>query len=222
MRFLLTVRSNPVSAVLTSLPSNFRTLVSAVAGLLLVTATELAATEPPPLTGPLMENFTFLDEAAPAPQEAFTDIQGRILTLADFHGKVLLINFWATWCAPCIREMPSLDRLQASLEDKPAVVLAISQDRGGARVVEPFYRDLELLSLDIYLDPKGKLARAFGVRGLPTTMLVDAEGRLVGGLQGLAEWDSPEVRALIEHYMPDPVDDEAPVQTQAPASDPQG
>ena len=209
-------------ALLTSLPCNLRTLVSAVAGLLLVTATELAAAEPPSLAGPLAENFTFLDEATPAPQEPFTDIQGRSLTLADFHGKVLLVNFWATWCAPCVREMPSLDRLQASLEGRPAVVLAISQDRAGARVVEPFYRDLELLSLDIYLDPKGKLARAFGVRGLPTTMLIDAEGRLVGGLQGLAEWDSPEVRALIEHYMPEPVDDDAPVQTQAPARDLEG
>jgi thiol-disulfide isomerase/thioredoxin len=162
--------------------------------------------EPPPLEGMFKDNFTLLESPVPAPQTGFFDRSGAPVTLAAFRGQVVLLNFWATWCAPCIREMPALDRLQADLGDQGLTVLAVSQDRDGAKVVGPFLDRLKLDNLAIYLDPAGKLGRDTGLRGLPTTLLIDRRGQLVGGLQGPAEWDSPEAALLIRHYLeqPDP------------------
>ena len=160
--------------------------------------------EQPPLEGMFKDNFTLLESPVPAPQTGFFDRSGALVTLAAFRGRVVLLNFWATWCAPCIREMPALDRLQADLGDQGLAVLAVSQDRGGAKVVRPFLEKLKLDNLAIYLDPAGKLGRDAGLRGLPTTLLIDRRGRLVGGLQGPAEWDSPEAARLIRHYLKQP------------------
>jgi len=146
-------------------------------------------------------HFTPIDPPRPAPDAAFEDGDGRRLTLADFRGRVLLLNFWATWCGPCVVEMPSLDRLQARLGGADFTVVALSQDRGGAEVVGPFYRRLGLASLGVYLDPSNRVARALGVDGLPTTFVLDRQGRTVGTLEGPAEWDSPEAVALIERIM---------------------
>ncbi len=115
-----------------------------------------------------------------------------------------MLNFWANWCAPCVREMPSLDRLQSALEDRDLAVLAVSIDRGGAKVIRPFAKRLGLERLGLYHDPKGALFKAFGVTGLPTTFLIDRRGQIVGAYPGAAEWDGPEARALIEHYLRQP------------------
>jgi thiol-disulfide isomerase/thioredoxin len=133
----------------------------------------------------------------PAPEVSFTDADGNPATFADFKGKPVLVNLWATWCEPCLREMPSLDRLQAKYSDKLSV-LAISEDRGGGKVVNPFVAKLELTKLKIYLDPKSDVGRAFGVRGLPTSIVIDAEGRVVGRVEGAAEWDSAKMLGVIE------------------------
>ena len=158
--------------------------------------------EPPPLEGVFADNFTLLESPAPAPTEGFTDIEGTAMDLSAFKGRVVLVNFWATWCAPCKYEMPSLDRLQAELADRGFKIVALSIDRAGAKVVTPFMKSLELESLEAFLDPKGKVSQAFVVTGLPATYLIDSHGCLVGGMQGPAEWDSPEALALIEHYLP--------------------
>ena len=160
--------------------------------------------EQPPLEGMFKDNFTLLESPVPAPQTGFFDRSGALVTLAAFRGRVVLLNFWATWCAPCIREMPALDRLQADLGDRGLAVLAVSQDRGGAKVVRPFLEKLELDNLEIYLDPDGELGRDTGLRGLPTTLLIDRRGWLVGGLLGPAEWDSPEAALLIRYYLKQP------------------
>lgn len=157
--------------------------------------------EQPPLKGLFRGNFTLLDSPAPASQTPFQDAAGRPVTMADFAGRVVLLNFWATWCPPCIRELPALDRLQGELDAEGLSVVAISWDRGGLAVVAPFLEELGTEHLAIYLDPKGTTGKEFGVRGLPTTLLVDAEGRIVGGLEGPAEWDSPEAVELIRYYL---------------------
>lgn len=156
----------------------------------------------PPLEGVFADNFNLSDPPAPAPTEPFEDLQGRTVTLADFEGRVVVLNFWATWCAPCIREMPSLDRLQAALGAEGLKVIGVSIDRGGREAVEPFMKKLGLEQLEAFLDPKGRLFRAFRAQGVPTTMLIDVEGNVVGSLMGTAEWDSPEAMALIRHYLP--------------------
>ena len=157
--------------------------------------------EKPPLSGVFADNFTLLDEPVPAPEAAIQDGDGKSLTLAVFWGRVVLLNFWATWCAPCVHEMPTLDAVQADLRDEGLAVVAVSLDRGGRKVVAPFYAAHELDNLEIYLDPKGSFARAYGMRGLPTTMLVDRQGRIVGAMQGPADWDGPEAVDLIRHYL---------------------
>jgi thiol-disulfide isomerase/thioredoxin len=137
----------------------------------------------------------------PAPQISFTDMDGHEAELADFKGKFLVVNLWATWCRPCLKEMPSLEALQATL-DKRLTVLAISEDRGGAEAVRPFVIKLGLDKVKIYLDPKSTASRAIAVRGLPTSLVVDADGMVLGKIEGSAEWDSDEMLAALEKLMP--------------------
>ncbi len=152
----------------------------------------------PPLTGS-MEAFT--PTGRPVPAITMETPDGKHVALSDLTGKVVLLNLWATWCAPCVREMPTLDRLQAKLGGSSFEVVALSSDRAGASAVEPFFREHGLDNLAIYLDPTGAAGRALGVRALPSTLLIDSAGREVGRLEGVAEWDSPEAIALIRHVM---------------------
>lgn len=158
------------------------------------------ASEPPPVSG-WMEQFSFTRPPRPAPQTPFLAGDGTEMTLEDFKGRVILVNFWATWCAPCIRELPSLDKLQLRLGGEGLLILAVSQDRGGAEVAGPFLKKLDVNRLGLFLDPKMKLGRAFGARALPWTILVDRDGKIIGQLPGYAEWDSDEGVALIRHYL---------------------
>ena len=119
------------------------------------------------------------------------------MSFADFAGKPVVVNLWATWCMPCLKEMPSLDRLQVQLDDK-LVVAAVSEDRGGAQRVGPFVAAMGLRKLKIYLDPQSDVGHAFNVRGLPTSIVIDAKGRVVGRVQGAAEWDSEAMLAVLK------------------------
>ena len=133
----------------------------------------------------------------PAPPAVFTDADGKTLSLRDFAGKLVLVNLWATWCAPCRHEMPSLERLQTRLGDK-ITILAISEDRGGSKAVAPFIAKLGLKAVKTYLDPESAVGRAFKVDGLPTSFLIDRQGRVLGRVEGEAEWDSPKMLAIID------------------------
>jgi len=133
----------------------------------------------------------------PLPEFSFTDAAGREHRVADFPGQVLVINLWATWCPPCVAEMPTLDRLQALLGEAGVRVLALSQDRGGAAAVQRFFERTGVRHLDVWLDPRGGAARRLGARGLPTTLVVNREGMEAMRLIGDAEWDAPEMVALI-------------------------
>ena len=137
----------------------------------------------------------------PAPQTAFINAQGQSATIAAWRGRVLLVNFWATWCVPCVKEMAALDRQQAALGGEGLAVLALSQDRGGMAIVRPFYDKLGLQSLEVLLDPQGAVARDFAVTVLPVSIVIDRQGREVGRLEGPADWDSPQATALLRHYL---------------------
>jgi thiol-disulfide isomerase/thioredoxin len=132
----------------------------------------------------------------PAPAVALTGVDGKPSSLADLRGKPIVVNLWATWCQPCLREMPSLERLQEKLRDK-LIVAAVSQDRGGEEAVTPFLSKLALHKATVFLDPKSEVGKAFGVRGLPTTIVLDAEGREVGRVEGAADWDSDRMLAVL-------------------------
>jgi thiol-disulfide isomerase/thioredoxin len=166
--------------------------------LLAVTGTLPARADEPERIKP--GEFIPASPAQPAPDITVGDPAGNHLGLADLRGKPLLINLWATWCQPCLREMPSLERLQASLGDR-LTVLAISEDHGGTKVVLPFVDEHGFDKLKIYLDPQSEVGRAFKARGLPTTILIDGAGEVQGRVEGAAEWDTPKMLAVIEPFL---------------------
>jgi len=155
------------------------------------------ASEGPP--GDTIGKFTPLPQPLPAPGVTFTDRSGKDVTLADFHGKFLLVNLWATWCAPCVAEMPSLLKLQGKVGG--LTILAVSEDRRGAELVDPFIAKHGLDGLAIYLDPKNGLTNALHVDGLPTSYLVDRDGRILGKVEGAALWDAGDMVKLVEGYL---------------------
>ncbi|HEU5096119.1 MAG TPA: TlpA disulfide reductase family protein [Reyranella sp.] len=132
------------------------------------------------------------------PEVAFTGADNKPLTLADYKGKVVLVNFWATWCAPCVSEMPSLDQLQKKMGKDKFVVLPLSLDGPTRAKVAPFYQDKKLADLGIYFDKGRKAMQALGVSVLPTSILVDASGRELGRIEGEADWSTPEALALMK------------------------
>jgi thiol-disulfide isomerase/thioredoxin len=151
-------------------------------------------------------NFEATSPPQAAPTVPFLENGDTPRTVADFRGKGVVMNFWATWCAPCVKEMPALDRLGAEVRRDGIAVLALSSDRGGAAVVSKFYAKRGITSLPVAIDEKSKVARAVGVSGLPTTVMYDAEGREIGRVVGTAEWDTPESIAFLRACLaPSPV-----------------
>jgi thiol-disulfide isomerase/thioredoxin len=137
----------------------------------------------------------------PLPDIPFADGEGGPVKLSDFRGKVVLLNVRATWCPPCREEMPSLDRLQGKLGGSDFEVIAFSIDRGGAFVVKSFYNELDLKHLKIYLDQSNQASNALRVVGVPTTLLIDRQGREIGRMAGSAQWDSEEALTLIRGHL---------------------
>lgn len=131
----------------------------------------------------------------------FIDGDGRELTLADFRGRVVLLNVWATWCVPCREEMPTLDRLQAMLGGEDFHVLPLSIDRAGLEQVRRFYDEIGIRHLGMYLARDLRAMQALAVVGLPTTHLIDREARELARFVGPAEWDSPEAVAQFQSFI---------------------
>jgi thiol-disulfide isomerase/thioredoxin len=171
--------------------------------LLVLAGGGLAAEDKPDVReGGRLGEFIPASPLQPAPAVSFVDLAGNTVSLSEFTGKIVLVNLWATWCEPCLREMPSLERVQSRLGDKLAVV-AISEDRGGSKTVEPFVDKLGLKSVKVYLDPKSAIERAFKVQGLPTSFLIDREGRVLGRVEGGAEWDAPKLLEVLKSFLGD-------------------
>lgn len=137
-------------------------------------------------------------EAKALPEVRFKDGAERELTLADFSGKVVLLNIWATWCAPCRHEMPTLDRLQGKLGSDAFEVVALSIDKAGAGTVRKFFEEIGVEHLSLYIDESARAAHALKAIGLPATLLLNREGQEIGRLVGPAEWDTPEMISLFE------------------------
>lgn len=148
-----------------------------------------------------LKNFVPRTVPAPLPEIQFQDADGRLHNLAEFGGKVVLVNFWATWCAPCREEMPSLDRLQSAMGGDDFTVVIVSLDRAGYSKAAAFLDEIGVKNLTTFVDPKLKAARAIGALGLPVTVLLNRKGDEVGRLTGPAEWDSPAAQALIARYV---------------------
>ena len=129
----------------------------------------------------------------PLPEIRFQGADGKSYTLSDFRGNVVLLNVWATWCAPCRKEMPTLDRLQQKLGGPDFQVVALSIDNGGAAAVRRFYDETGVRALAIYVDSSLEATSKLRTVGIPTTLLIDREGRERWRKTGPAEWNSPEI-----------------------------
>lgn len=160
-------------------------------------------TASPPAFTARAGNFNAFDTPRPVPDVPFTDRDGQMHRLDAWKGKVVLVNFWATWCPPCVAEMPALDRLQKEMGGGDFEVVAISVDQPGMKVVEPFMARYQL-ALVPYLNPDASLYRAFGLKTLPVSYIIGRDGRAVGRMDVSAEWDSPEAKRLIKFYVDQP------------------
>ena len=120
-----------------------------------------------------------------------------MVSLSDYRGKVVLLNIWATWCSPCRKEMPSLDRLQSRLGGKEFQVLALATDEGGIAAVQSFYRRFGIGALDVLVDVSGQSMSKLKIPGLPTTFLIDRDGNAIDVAVGSVEWDSDEVVSFL-------------------------
>lgn len=164
---------------------------AAVGPAALPAASETAGTAPP---------LTLLATPRPVPIVDFVNGDGKPMTSADFGGRFVLLNVWATWCVPCRKEMPTLDRLEQKMGGPDFEVVALSIDHQGRNVVAKFYREVGIKALGLYVDQSGKAAGMLEVVGLPTTLLIDRNGHEIGRKVGPAQWDSPEVVRLIQRY----------------------
>jgi thiol-disulfide isomerase/thioredoxin len=145
-----------------------------------------------------MAAFVFRAARESLPEVKFEDATGKERTLADWKGKVVLLNLWATWCLPCRKEMPALDRLQQELGSEAFEVVALSVDRAGRSGARKFLDEAKVEKLALYADPSARMAGTLRAAGLPATLLIDREGREIGRLLGPAQWDGEDARRLIQ------------------------
>lgn len=143
-----------------------------------------------------MKKLLFSDPA-PVSTETFTHAEGGEFTLADFQGKHVLVNFWATWCAPCRKEMPMLSELQTEFGGDRFEVVTIATGRNDLNGIKRFLAEIEVDNLPLYLDPKQSLARDMAVLGLPITLILDPQGNEIARMRGDAEWNSESAKAII-------------------------
>jgi peroxiredoxin len=153
-------------------------------------------------SAPLLKDLDLIRPSRPQAAKEFSipTLERTTFRLADYRGKVVFLNFWATWCPPCKEEMPAMERLYQRYKDKGLVVLAVSVDTEGVPIVTPFVKEYKL-TFPIGFDHKMAVAEEYGVRGLPTSFLVDKRGTLVGLALGPREWNGKASRALIESLL---------------------
>jgi thiol-disulfide isomerase/thioredoxin len=145
-----------------------------------------------------MQKLHFAEPVA-APETVFHNAHGEELTLAAYHGQWVVLNFWATWCAPCRVEMPTLSTLQAEMGGETFQVVTIATGRNDPMEMAAFFEEIGVHNLPLHNDPRQHLARDFGVLGLPATIILNPEGQEVARLLGDAHWDSPSAMAIVAH-----------------------
>ena len=145
-----------------------------------------------------------LSEPVALPEVPFEAEDGTEMTLAAYEGRIVVLNFWATWCAPCRHEMPTLSALQAGMGGEDLAVVTIATGRNPAPAMRDFFAEIGVDNLPLHRDPQQALARNLGVLGLPVTLILDREGREIGRLQGDADWNSESAQAILAALIADP------------------
>jgi len=146
-----------------------------------------------------MKKLALHEAPVPLPEAVLLDAEDGEHSLADYKGRWVVLNFWATWCAPCRREMPSLERLQAAMPE--LAVVPVATGRNAVEGIRRFFDEAGVTALPILRDPKSNLSRGMGVMGLPVTVILNPEGEEVARLIGDAEWDSESAKAVLAALM---------------------
>ena len=141
---------------------------------------------------------TMPSENQPAPEIVVNGLNGSPLKLSDLKGKVVLLNFWATWCPPCREEIPSMIKLNKAMTGKPFQMVAVSIDEGGKPAIESFFQTSDFSDLPTYTDPDSRAAKAYDITGVPETFVINKNGIIVKKVIGPLAWDSPDVAAFLE------------------------
>ena len=178
-------------------------VIAAAIGLYIVTR---STPQPEPLqaqTEVRIAKFTAVSPPRPAPEAGFASYDGKPRNLADYRGHWLLINLWATWCGPCIKEMPTLAKLREQLKSEIEIV-AISEDRKGKDAIDPFLNPLHIDPQMVGIDQSGAFTTLLKVQGLPMSFLFDPKGDLVATLEGAADWQHPETIKALRALMAKP------------------
>jgi len=157
--------------------------------------------EPIALAQQSPKNFIMDDASRPVAAVRFDDDRGQERNLSDFRGKVVLLNIWATWCVPCRKEMPALDHIESLLGGLKFTVVTVSVDRLGIEAVDKFFGEVGVQSLPAYVDSSGSALRTLRAFGLPTSFVIDRDGREIGRITGPAEWDSPETIEFLRNII---------------------
>lgn len=209
-----------MSAIVGAMPVRFAVCLAGAT--MAATVASLASAQTP------MKNLVVREAPKALPAITFEDARGQTRSLADFKDQVVVLNLWATWCVPCRKEMPALDRLQAALGGPQFAVVPVSIDRGGAETVAKFYAEIGVRHLAIYADPSSQIVHALGAVGLPTTLIIDRDGLEAARLVGPAEWDAPQVAEFLRPIIARQgdankgalLDAQPPSPAQSPASGP--
>lgn len=147
------------------------------------------------------DEFTLHAEPRPFRDKTFLNAKGTEIDLSTFDGGLTLVNFWATWCPPCLKELPGMERLQADFAGDGLTIVPISLDRGGLKKAGSFWKRKKFTAMGLYADPDKDLAQQMGVIGLPVTAVLGPDGREIGRLIGEAEWDSEDARKMIRYLI---------------------
>lgn len=164
-------------------------------------ATPAVSATPAKLNTGHMTAFVYKPSPEALAELPFQDGDGKPLKLADWKGKAVLLNLWATWCGPCRKEMPALDKLQKDLGSDKFEVVALSVDRNGTEVAKKFLAEIKVEALRFYIDPTSRATSTLKAVGMPTTILIGADGLEIGRLVGPAEWDSDDAKKLIKSVL---------------------
>lgn len=181
----------------------FKSILFSLAVMLMVIVSispRLASAEANNCANPPAQLKSFKPEFTPrpSPDYPFFDINDQERRITDYKGQGVVLNFWATWCAPCIKELPDLMRLKEALKEDGIEVLFLAEDRKGVEKVVPFLKKQKLEEMEVLIDKRSKVARKSGIQGLPVTVLIDAAGNERGRVIGIAQWAEPEVADFLK------------------------
>ena len=171
------------------------------AGMALIAPKLALATSPVPRLSGYVGDYHPFELPQNMPPIAFAGAGNERHDLSELSGKVVLLNFWATWCAPCLAELPDLDRLQAQFPKDQFTVLALCEDAQTVGTIDTYYARRRVETLGRFMDPMGRALQAYAVPAVPTSFILDRTGRVRGILPGAAPWYSPEARALVVYYL---------------------